>query len=61
MRPVAEQRHTGVELAGLEQLQPKAHFFPALHLLILAATVARTPGVPVPEPEPEDLDERRRA
>ena len=46
---------------GLDQLQPQAHFFPALHLLILAATLARTPSVPVPEPEPEDLDERRRA
>jgi uncharacterized protein len=49
------------EPTGLDQLQPMAHFFPALHLLILAATVARTPSVPVPEPEPEDLDERRRA
>jgi predicted TIM-barrel fold metal-dependent hydrolase len=49
------------EPTGLDQLQPKAHFFPALHLLILAATVARTPSVPVPEPDPEDLDERRRA
>jgi hypothetical protein len=46
---------------GLEQLKPMAHFFPALHLLILAATVARTPSVPAPEPDPEDLDERRRA
>ena len=45
---------------GLEQLHESAHFFPALHLLILAATISRTPDVAVPEPEPEDVGERER-
>lgn len=43
---------------GLDQLAEAAHFFPALHLLILAATISRTPDVPVPEPEPEDVGAR---
>ena len=45
---------------GLDQLKEAAHFFPALHLLILAATLSRTPDVEVPEPEPEDVGERER-
>ena len=44
---------------GLDQLAEHAHFFPALHLLILAATISRTPDVAVPEPEAEDIDSRR--
>jgi predicted TIM-barrel fold metal-dependent hydrolase len=43
---------------GLEELHESAHFFPALHMLILAATISRTPGVRVPEPEAEDVGAR---
>jgi hypothetical protein len=45
--------------AGLDDLDKAARFFPALHLLVLAATVARTHGVPVPQPEPENVAERQ--
>jgi hypothetical protein len=51
--------HFMAEPAGLEQLGKGARFFPALHLLVMAATVARTPSVPVPQPEPEDVAERQ--
>jgi hypothetical protein len=37
--------------------------FPGVHLAVIAATLARTPGVPVPEPEPgerADVGERER-
>jgi hypothetical protein len=44
---------------GLDALDKGARFFPELHLLILAATVARTPAVPVPLPEAEDVGERQ--
>jgi predicted TIM-barrel fold metal-dependent hydrolase len=47
------------EPAGLDQLDESVRLFPALHLLVMAATVARTPGVPVPQPEPEDVAERQ--
>ena len=42
-----------------DQLDKAARFFPAVHLMILAATVARTHSVPAPEPEPEDVGARR--
>jgi hypothetical protein len=45
--------------SGLDHLDEGVRFFPALHLLILAATVARTPLVPVPEPDPETVNERQ--
>jgi predicted TIM-barrel fold metal-dependent hydrolase len=44
---------------GLEHLDKAARFFPLLHMLVMAATVARTPAVPVPEPEPEDVGTRQ--
>jgi hypothetical protein len=36
-----------------------ARFFPSVHLMILAACVARTPNVPTAQPEPEDVGERQ--
>jgi hypothetical protein len=45
--------------ASLRPLDKGARFFPALHLLVLAAMVSRTPGVSVPQPEPEDVAERQ--
>jgi predicted TIM-barrel fold metal-dependent hydrolase len=47
------------EPAGLDQLDKTVRLFPALHLLVMAATIARTPAVPVPQPEPEDVAERQ--
>jgi hypothetical protein len=44
---------------GLDELDKGAHFFPGVHLMVLAATVARTPSVPAPEPEPEDVGARQ--
>jgi hypothetical protein len=34
--------------------------FPGLHLLLTAACIARTPGVPAPVPDPEDVGDRQR-
>jgi hypothetical protein len=51
--------HFTADESGLDHLDEEARFFPALHLLILAATVARTPLVAVPEPEPEDVSTRQ--
>jgi hypothetical protein len=51
--------HFMADPAALDELDTAARFFPALHLLVLAATVARTPGAPVPQPEPEDVAERQ--
>jgi hypothetical protein len=44
---------------GLDELDKGAHFFPSVHLMVLAATVARTPNVPAPEPEAEDVAARQ--
>jgi uncharacterized protein len=51
--------HYADDPSGLDELDKGAHFFPKLHLLVLAATVARTPAVPAPEPEPEDVGARQ--
>jgi predicted TIM-barrel fold metal-dependent hydrolase len=51
--------HYADDPRGLDELDKGAHFFPKLHLLVLAATVARTPAVPAPEPEPEDVGARQ--
>jgi len=52
--------HYAAEPHGLDELDKGAHFFPGVHLMILAATVARTHSVPAPEPEPEDVGGRER-
>jgi uncharacterized protein len=51
--------HYAGDPSGLDELDKAARFFPVLHLMVLAATVARTPAVPAPEPEPEDVGARR--
>jgi predicted TIM-barrel fold metal-dependent hydrolase len=51
--------HFVAEAAAVDSLDTPARLFPALHPLVLAATVARTPGVSVPQPEPEDVAERQ--
>ena len=44
---------------ALADVEEVARFFPSVHLMILAACVARTPGVPAAQPEPEDVGERQ--
>jgi hypothetical protein len=51
--------HYAADPVGLDELDKGARFFPRVHLIILAATVARTSSVPAPEPEPEDVGERQ--
>jgi len=51
--------HYADDPSGLDELDKAARFFPGVHLMILAATVARTPAVPAPEPEPEDVGARQ--
>jgi hypothetical protein len=45
--------------SGLDELDESVRRFPALHMLVLAATVARKPAVAVPQPDPEDVAERQ--
>ena len=44
---------------ALADVGEQARFFPSVHLMVLAACVARTPAVPVAQPEPEDVGERQ--
>jgi hypothetical protein len=56
---IDRQDHYAAEPTGLDELDKGAHFFPRVHLMVLAAIVSRTPSVPAPEPEPEDVGARR--
>jgi hypothetical protein len=51
--------HYADDPSGLDELDKGAHFFPRVHLMVLAATVARTGAVPAPEPEFEDVAARQ--
>ena len=51
--------HYAADPSGLDELHERSHFFPGVHLMILAATVARTPRVHAPEPEFEDVGARQ--
>jgi predicted TIM-barrel fold metal-dependent hydrolase len=44
---------------ALEDVSENARFFPSVHLMVLAACVARTPSVPTAQPEPEDVGGRQ--
>ena len=44
---------------ALDDVQEHVRFFPSVHLMVLAACVARTPGVAAPQPDPEDVGERQ--
>jgi uncharacterized protein len=51
--------HYADDPSGLDELNKAARFFPMLHLMVLGATVVRTPAVPAPEPEIEDVGARQ--